>query len=119
MRPVLVKLDGGGLQDPVPCYPVSRAVAYLRQRLVVPIPDESLTIATAARQALPADPTEARLLASIGTEPTHIDEIQQQAGLPIEQVTAALALMELKGMVRQVGGMHYIGVREQPADYQG
>lgn len=72
-----------------------------------------------ARQVLPADPTEACLLQALGSEPTHIDEIQHLAGLPIEQVTAALALMELKGMVRQVGGMHYVGVREQPADYQG
>lgn len=70
-----------------------------------------------ARLAIPADATEACLLQAIGTEPTHIDEIQHQSGLPIEQVTATLSLMELKGMVRQVGGMHYVGVRELPADY--
>ena len=72
-----------------------------------------------ARLVIPADPTEERLLKAIGAEPTHIDEIQNQSGLPIEQVAAALSLMELKGMVRQVGGMHYVGVRELPADYQG
>ncbi|HIE56777.1 MAG TPA: DNA-protecting protein DprA, partial [Anaerolineales bacterium] len=61
-----------------------------------------------ARIVLPADATEARLFDLLEHEPLHVDEIRTQAGLPIEQVTAALALMELKGMVRQVGGMRYV-----------
>jgi len=61
-----------------------------------------------ARAVLPADATEARLFAILGHDPLHVDEIGQRAGLPIEQVSAALALMELKGMVRQVGGMQYV-----------
>jgi DNA processing protein len=72
----------------------------------------------AARIILPDDPTEARLYQVLGAEPLHIDEIGAQAGLPIEQVSAALAMMELKGMVRQVGGMQFIAVRETPAEYQ-
>jgi DNA processing protein len=38
-------------------------------------------------------------------------------GLPISQVTSTLALMELKGMVRQVGGMKYIVAREPGVEY--
>jgi predicted Rossmann fold nucleotide-binding protein DprA/Smf involved in DNA uptake len=38
--------------------------------------------------------------------------------MPIEAVSAALAMMELKGMVRQVGGMNYVAVRERPATYE-
>jgi len=38
--------------------------------------------------------------------------------LPIEKVSAALALMELKGMVRQVGGMNYVSVREVQSEYR-
>jgi DNA processing protein len=71
----------------------------------------------AARKIMPGDPTEAQLLSVIGSEPLHVDEIRNQAGLPIEKVSATLALMELKGMVRQVGGMQYVAVREEQAGY--
>ncbi len=71
----------------------------------------------AARKSLPADETEARLLGVLGNEPMHVDEIRHQAELPIEKVSATLALMELKGMVRQVGGMNYVAVREVQSDY--
>ena len=40
-----------------------------------------------------------------------------QVGLPISQVSGALALMELKGMVRQVGGMQYVIAKEPRASY--
>jgi DNA processing protein len=71
-----------------------------------------------ARKVLPADATEAALFAAIGYEPVHIDEIGRQTNLPIEKVSATLALMELKGMVRQVGGMQYVAVREAQARYE-
>lgn len=71
----------------------------------------------AARKILPADQTEARLMNILGAEPLHVDEIRNQTELPIEKVSAALALMELKGMVRQVGGMNYVAVREEESDY--
>ena len=71
----------------------------------------------AARKAIPADALEAQLLAALGAEPVHVDEIRSQTGLPIEKVSATLTLMELKGMVRQVGGMNYVSVREVQADY--
>jgi DNA processing protein len=72
----------------------------------------------AARKVIPADETEARVLSVLGAEPLHVDEIRNQADLPIERVSATLALMELKGMVRQVGGMNYVAVREEQADYK-
>jgi DNA processing protein len=71
----------------------------------------------AARKVIPADETEARLMNVLGSEPLHVDEIRSQAELPIEKVSATLALMELKGMVRQVGGMNYVAVREEQSDY--
>ena len=70
-----------------------------------------------ARQVLPADETEAALLTHLSAEPTHVDELQQQMGLPIAQVTSTLALMELKGMVRQAGGMKYVVAREPGVEY--
>lgn len=71
----------------------------------------------AARKIIPSDETEARLLTVLGAEPLHVDEIRKQTELPIEKVSATLALMELKGMVRQVGGMNYVAVREVQSDY--
>ncbi|NJC98551.1 MAG: DNA-protecting protein DprA [Anaerolineae bacterium] len=71
----------------------------------------------AACRLIPADTTEAKLLGVLGSEPLHVDEICNQTDLPIEKVSAALALMELKGMVRRVGGMNYVAVREAQSDY--
>jgi DNA processing protein len=70
-----------------------------------------------ARAALPADATEQRLLACLSAEPVHIDELGAQIGVPISQVSGALAMMELKGMVRQVGGMNYVVAKEARAGY--
>ncbi|HEX5838251.1 MAG TPA: DNA-processing protein DprA [Anaerolineales bacterium] len=72
----------------------------------------------AARKIIPADETEARVMTVLSAEPLHVDEIRNQTELPIEKVSAALALMELKGMVRQVGGMNYVSVREEQSDYK-
>jgi DNA processing protein len=69
------------------------------------------------RQVLPADETEEALLSHLSAEPVHVDELQQELDLPIAQVTSTLALMELKGMVRQVGGMKYIVARESGVEY--
>lgn len=71
----------------------------------------------AARVALPADAAEARVLGVVTQEPLHIDDICNQTGMPIDAITAALTMLELKGMVRQVGGMHYVSVGEMRADY--
>ncbi|HRJ76124.1 MAG TPA: helix-turn-helix domain-containing protein, partial [Anaerolineales bacterium] len=71
-----------------------------------------------ARKLIPADETEAKVLSVLSREPLHVDEIRNQAGLPIEKISATLALMELKGMVRQVGGMNYVSVREDQAEYK-
>jgi DNA processing protein len=80
----------------------------------------NLTMVTehrAVRVALPTDPIESRLYKLLSQEPMHVDEIRAQTNMPIETVSATLAMMELKGMVRQVGGMNYIAVRENPEIY--
>jgi len=69
------------------------------------------------RTAIPDNPTEAALLAHMSAEPVHVDELGRALGLPIAQVSSTLALMELKGMVRQVGGMNYVLARESRAEY--
>ena len=71
-----------------------------------------------ARTILPADALEASILGLMSAEPLHIDEIQAQSGLSIDKVSATLTMLELKGMVRQVGGMNYVSVREIGAQYR-
>lgn len=71
-----------------------------------------------ARVALPDDPIEAQLFETLSREPLHIDEIQTRTEIPIEKVTSTLALMELKGMIRQIGGMNYVILREAKEAYQ-
>jgi len=77
-----------------------------------------LTEQRQARTVLPSNPSEAQVFDVLGYESMHVDEIQVQTGMPIEEVTATLAMMELKGMVRKVGGMRYMAVGEMGADYQ-
>jgi DNA processing protein len=70
-----------------------------------------------ARAVIPDNETEATLLAHLSAEPRHVDDLRRAVQLPIAQVSSTLALMELKGMVRQVGGMNYVIAREGGADY--
>jgi DNA processing protein len=71
-----------------------------------------------AREILPATETEAALLTCLEKEPVHVDDLGRAVGLPIAKVTSTLALMELKGMVRQVGGMKYVVAREPGMTYR-
>jgi DNA processing protein len=79
---------------------------------------QNMGIQKVARVELPADATEAKLLGFLSHEPLHVNEIGALAGLPIQQVSSTLALMELKGLARQVGGMNYIAARETQGVYQ-
>lgn len=71
----------------------------------------------AVQMVLPETHEEAHLLRMMSDQPCHIDELSRAAGLPVAQVTSALTMMELKGMVRQVEGMHYVRVREPGMEY--
>lgn len=61
----------------------------------------------AVQEIVPENDTERAILACLGEEARHIDEVCRASGLPISTVSSALALMELKGLVRQMGGMQY------------
>ncbi len=60
-----------------------------------------------AVRALPSDPTERLLLELLQETSQHIDELTNRSGLPASTISAVLTMMELKGMVRCVGGMQY------------
>jgi DNA processing protein len=56
----------------------------------------------------PSNDAEALLLKQLGNDPVHIDEVCRRAGLETHIVSSTLSLMELKGIVKQVGSMHYV-----------
>lgn len=73
-----------------------------------------------AAAVAPAGPEldgEAELLRRIQYEPVHIDELQREAGMSAAAVSSLLTLLELKGQVKQVGGMNYIRTGETRATY--
>jgi DNA processing protein len=58
--------------------------------------------------ALPENEEERLLLALLNHEPRHIDDLIRESVLPTMTVTSTLTMMELKGMVKQVGSMQYV-----------
>jgi DNA processing protein len=72
----------------------------------------------AVQQVIPETAEEAVLLEYLTHQPIHIDEIIRQVDMPSGLVGSTLALMELKGMVQQVGGMNYVLAREPEPIYE-
>lgn len=68
---------------------------------LVPAADENV--------AMPAGPA-TLVWEAVGAEPVHIDEVTLAAGLPAAVVAAALIDLELRGLVRQLPGKHFIRV---------
>ena len=61
--------------------------------------------------ALPDNSEERTLLALLSHDPRHVDEIIRDSGLPTTIVSPTLMVMELKGMIKQLGGMQYVLAR--------
>ena len=70
------------------------------------------------KEITPASETETLLLKQLSAEPTHIDQVCQSSGLPVSTVSSTLAIMELKGMVRQVSAMNYVLARETRQEFK-
>ncbi|HLC28558.1 MAG TPA: DNA-processing protein DprA [Dehalococcoidia bacterium] len=64
------------------------------------------------QELMPATDTECDLLRHMSKEPVHIDEVCRQSGLPVSTVSSVLAMMELKGLIKQMGPMAYVRTRE-------
>ena len=61
---------------------------------------------------LPDSAEEAALMPHLNSAPLHVDELSRLSGIPASLVSSTLTLMELKGVVKQVGGMQYVMLRE-------
>lgn len=74
---------------------------------------EELNLARVAQQLemkelLPVDETEFLLIKQLSSDPRHIDEVCRMCGLPPATVSGTLAVLELKGIVKQIGSMNYV-----------
>jgi DNA processing protein len=109
--------------------PASRGTNHIIQageaKLVTKYTDilEELNLTTVARQMemselLPETGIEKQLIQQLSAEPSHIDEVCQRSGLPTATVSSTLAMMELKGLVKQVGTMNYVLSREVRQEYK-
>jgi len=106
------------------CAGTNRLIQQGEAKLVTNVGNilEELNLSTISQhvevqEIIPSNSTESDLLRYITAEPIHIDELGRATGLPIPQVSSVLTMMELKGMVRQVGGMNYVLAREAPVRY--
>jgi DNA processing protein len=70
------------------------------------------------KEIIPASETESVLLKQLTAEPLHIDEVCRNSGLSAAEVSSTLAMMELKGIVKQVGTMNYVLAREAREEYR-
>jgi DNA processing protein len=94
-------------------------------KLVLRVEDilEELNLRMIADQAeakviLPESAEEAALISQLSSQPTHIDELGRLTGMPSSLISSTLTIMELKGMVQQVGGMNYVRLRESGPAYE-
>ncbi len=60
------------------------------------------------RAAMPTDLAEIALISQIGYEPRSADELSRALDLPIADVSATLTMLEIKGLVRQIGAMQFV-----------
>lgn len=63
------------------------------------------------QQALPENAEERNLLALLGHEPIHINELILSSDLPAPTVTATLTMLELKGLVKALSGTQFVLAR--------
>jgi len=79
---------------------------------------EELNLSVAAPQQLeikeflPVNNVESAVLKQLTSEPKHIDKICRHSGLTMPEVSSTLAILELKGIVKQAGSMNYVLAHE-------
>lgn len=73
--------------------------------------DLNLTMVTQQleiKEFSPASEAESLILKQLTPEPSYIDEICRRSGLTMPEVSSTLAMLELKGVAKQVGNMNYV-----------
>jgi DNA processing protein len=60
------------------------------------------------REILPENDEEAKILKHLSKEPTHVDILIKKTKMDARTINSIITLMEIKGKVRDLGGMNYI-----------
>jgi len=63
------------------------------------------------KKIVPDTKEEAKILEALGSEPIHIDDLVKATELPTSTVSSTLTMMEMKGKVKNLGGMQYVIAR--------
>ncbi|MDP2709320.1 MAG: DNA-processing protein DprA [bacterium] len=77
---------------------------------------ETLNLADAAsyienKKIIPESAEEEKIIANLSYEPLHIDELKQLTKLDTSIINSTLTIMEMKGMVKNLGNMQYVLAR--------
>ena len=92
---------------------VRRVDDILEELNLTMVPEHS-----ALQMVMPETAEEVAILGHLSHQPLHIDELTRLAELPSGMVSSTLSMMELKGMVQQVGGMNFVLAREPDPEYE-
>jgi DNA processing protein len=76
------------------------------------------TPAYSIKEVIPASDTESLLQKQLSAKPTHIYRLCRNGGLPIPTVNSNLAMVEHKGLIKQMGAMNYVLAREVIEEYR-
>lgn len=87
-------------------HPVTSVNDVLEQLNLFMVPQQ-----VEARAILPDNEEERALLNLLSYESSHVDELIRESGLVANTVSSTLTVMELKGMIKHVGGMQYVLAR--------
>jgi DNA processing protein len=74
---------------------------------------EELNLAVVAQQIemkemVTEGENESKIIKQLSSEPVYIDEICRLSGLPISIVNSTISMLEIKGLVRQVGHLNFV-----------
>lgn len=75
-----------------------------------PLPENNIftTQKTLSQEKNSLSEEENKILAVLSHEPVHVDKIAKAVRLETSSLNSTLGLLEIKGIIRNVGGMHYI-----------
>ena len=66
---------------------------------------------TESKKIIPESAEEAIILARLNYEPIHVDELIRLTNLDTSVINSTLTIMEMKGLVKNLGNMQYVLAR--------
>jgi DNA processing protein len=83
--------------------------------LMTPTDAEAPSAQPSPRAIVSLDENEKRVLTAIGSETLAIEDVCEESGLPPQRVAAVLTSLQLKGLIRRIGGDSYQAAAAKPS----